>query len=339
MTNRVERCGLQVAEEMATFVETNALDGTGITADDFWTGFSALVHDLGPKNVALLDKRENLQQQVDDWHIAHRGQPHDHLAYKSFLEDIGYLMPQDDEFEIDTINVDPEIASIPGPQLVVPVTNARYALNAANARWGSLYDCFYGTDAMGSQPVAGGFERGRGARVVAKARVFLDEAFPIDGTSHTDVRRYYVKDGQLLVDDKPLVDPAKFVGYTGNAKAPDTVVLRNNGLHVQLVFDRAHMIGSRDQAALADVVLESAVSAIMDCEDSVACVDAQDKVVAYSNWLGLMKGDLTANLVKGGKTVTRRLNDDKVITSPSGETVVLKGRALLWVRNVGHLMT
>ena len=339
MTERVERSGLQVTEEMAAFVETKALDGTGITVDAFWAGFSAMVHDLGPKNASLLEKREDLQQQIDDWHIAHRGHPHDHLAYKSFLEDIGYLLPEGDEFEIDTQNVDPEIASIPGPQLVVPVTNARYALNAANARWGSLYDCFYGTDAMGSQPPSGGFERGRGARVVAKARVFLDEAFPIEGTSHTDVRRYYIKDGQLLIDDKPLVDPSKFIGYTGNPKAPDTVVLRNNGLHVQLVFDRAHMIGSRDQAALADVVLESAVSAIMDCEDSVACVDAEDKVVAYSNWLGLMKGDLTANLDKGGKTVTRRLNDDKTITTPSGDELVLKGRALLWVRNVGHLMT
>lgn len=339
MTERVERSGLQVTEEMAAFVETKALDGTGITADAFWAGFSAMVHELGPKNASLLEKRESLQQQIDDWHIAHRGHPHDHLAYKSFLEDIGYLLPEGDEFEIDTQNVDPEIASIPGPQLVVPVTNARYALNAANARWGSLYDCFYGTDAMGSQPPSGGFERGRGARVVAKARVFLDEAFPIEGTSHTDVRRYYIKDGQLLIDDKPLVDPSKFIGYTGNPKAPDTVVLRNNGLHVQLVFDRAHMIGSRDQAALADVVLESAVSAIMDCEDSVACVDAEDKVVAYSNWLGLMKGDLTANLDKGGKTVTRRLNDDKTITTPSGDELVLKGRALLWVRNVGHLMT
>ncbi len=339
MTERVERSGLQVTAEMAAFVETKALDGTGITVDAFWAGFSAMVHDLGPKNASLLEKREDLQQQIDDWHIAHRGHPHDHLAYKSFLEDIGYLLPEGDEFEIDTQNVDPEIASIPGPQLVVPVTNARYALNAANARWGSLYDCFYGTDAMGSQPPSGGFERGRGARVVAKARVFLDEAFPIEGTSHTDVRRYYIKDGQLLIDDKPLVDPSKFIGYTGNPKAPDTVVLRNNGLHVQLVFDRAHMIGSRDQAALADVVLESAVSAIMDCEDSVACVDAEDKVVAYSNWLGLMKGDLTANLDKGGKTVTRRLNDDKTITTPSGDELVLKGRALLWVRNVGHLMT
>jgi malate synthase len=222
---------------------------------------------------------------------------------------------------------------------VVPVTNARYALNAANARWGSLYDCLYGTDAMGSAPPSGGYERGRGARVVARARVFLDEAFPIAGASHADVRRYYVKDGALLVDDLPLVTPAKFVGYKGNPKAPDAILLQNNGLHVELVFDRAHFIGCRDQALLADVQMESAVSAIMDCEDSVACVDAEDKVGAYANWLGLMKGDLSAQMDKGGKPITRRLNADRSYTGPDGGTVTLKGRALLWVRNVGHLMT
>ena len=339
MAQRIERHGLQVAEELANFIEQQALPGIGVEADVFWAGFSALAHDLGPKNAALLQKREDLQRQVDDWHRDHQGQPHNHLAYKTFLTEIGYLIDEGEEFEIDTANVDPEIASVPGPQLVVPITNARYALNAANARWGSLYDCLYGTDAMGSNPPAGGFERGRGARVVARARVFLDEAFPIEGTSHCDVRRYHVQGGQLLVDDKPLVDPSKFVGYTGNPKAPDTVVLVNNGLHVELVFDRAHPIGSRDQALLADVVLESAVSAIMDCEDSVACVDAEDKVQAYSNWLGLMQGNLEASLQKGGETITRRLNEDKVICAPDGSEKVLKGRALLWVRNVGHLMT
>ena len=339
MTNRVERHGLQVAEELATFIETQALTGLNVAADTFWQGLSSLAHDLGPKNQALLQKREDLQTQIDDWHKDHRGKPHDHQAYKTFLTEIGYLLDEGDDFEIDTTNVDPEIASVPGPQLVVPITNARYALNAANARWGSLYDGLYGTDAMGSQPPAGGFERGRGARVVGRARVFLDEAFPIEGTSHCDVSRYHVQGGQLLIDDKPLVDPSKFAGYTGNPKAPDSVFLVNNGLHVELVFDRAHPIGSRDQALLADVVLESAVSAIMDCEDSVACVDAEDKVLAYSNWLGLMKGDLEATLQKGGQTITRRLNDDKVICAPDGSEKVLKGRALLWVRNVGHLMT
>ena len=226
-----------------------------------------------------------------------------------------------------------------GPQLVVPVTNARYALNAANARWGSLYDCFYGTDAIGGSPSKAGYDRGRGARVVARVRVFLDEAFPVEGTSHADARRYVVKDGMLLIDDLPLQNPEKFAGYRGNPRAPDSVLLRNNDLHVELVFDRAHFIGSRDQALLADVVIESAVSAIMDCEDSVACVDAADKIGAYGNWLGLMKGDLEASLDKGGKTITRKLNSDRSFIEPCGSPLLLKGRALLWIRNVGHLMT
>ncbi|OHC54419.1 MAG: malate synthase G [Rhodobacterales bacterium RIFCSPHIGHO2_02_FULL_62_130] len=336
---RSDRHGLQVDHRLAEFIEAQALPGTGVQADALWSGFAALLADLAPKNRALLAKRDDLQARIDAWHRAHRAAPHDHQAYRAFLENIGYLLPEGPDFKIDTANVDPEIALIPGPQLVVPVTNARYALNAANARWGSLYDCLYGTDAMGSAPPSGGYERGRGARVVARARVFLDEAFPIAGASHADVRRYYVKDGALLVDDLPLVTPAKFVGYKGNPKAPDAILLQNNGLHVELVFDRAHFIGCRDQALLADVQMESAVSAIMDCEDSVACVDAEDKVGAYANWLGLMKGDLSAQMDKGGKPITRRLNADRSYTGPDGGTVTLKGRALLWVRNVGHLMT
>jgi malate synthase len=293
----------------------------------------------GAKNRALLAKRNALQTQIDQWHIAHRDGQHDPQTYKAFLQDIGYLLPEGDDFQIDTANVDDEIARIAGPQLVVPITNARYALNAANARWGSLYDALYGTDAMGSPAPAGGYERGRGARVVARARVFLDEAFPIAGTSHADARRYYVANGALLIDDLPLVTPAKFAGYKGNPKAPDSVLLVNNGLHVELVFDRAHPIGSRDQALLADVVLESALSAIMDCEDSVACVDGEDKTLAYTNWLGLMQGTLTADLSKGGRSLTRALNPDRDFTAPDGSTLTLKGRALLWIRNVGHLMT
>lgn len=221
----------------------------------------------------------------------------------------------------------------------MPITNARFALNAANARWGSLYDAFYGTDAMGELPPKGGYDRGHGSRVVARVRVFLDQAFPIVGASHADVRRYSIDKGQLLIDDMPLRDPDKFVGYRGNPKAPDTVLLRNNGLHVELVFDRAHQIGSRDQALLADVRMESAVTAIMDCEDSVACVDAEDKVQAYSNWLGLMQGNLEASFEKGGKTQTRKLNEDLEYTAPDGAALTVRGRALLWVRNVGHLMT
>ncbi|MBY0351205.1 malate synthase G [Tabrizicola sp.] len=339
MTERLDRAGLQVDAVLARFVEDEALPGTGIRAGAFWSGFAGLLADFAPQNRALLARRDAVQAEIDAWHIARRGQPHDHAAYKAFLAEIGYLLPEGPDFQIETTNVDPEVAKVPGPQLVVPVTNARYALNAANARWGSLYDCLYGTDAMGSLPPSGGYERGRGARVIARARVFLDEAFPIAGTSHADVRRYAVKDGALLVDDLPLVDPSKFAGYRGNPKAPDSVLLRNNGLHVELVFDRAHFIGSRDQALLADVQLESALTAIMDCEDSVACVDAEDKVGAYRNWLGLMQGTLSEVFQKGGRQVERRLAADREYLDPQGSPFTLKGRALMWVRNVGHLMT
>lgn len=339
MTKRLDRAGLQVDTVLARFVEEEALPGTGIETGTFWSGLAGLLADFAPQNRALLAKRDALQAKIDAWHIARRGQPHDHAAYKAFLAEIGYLLPEGPAFSIETANVDPEVAKVPGPQLVVPVTNARYALNAANARWGSLYDCLYGTDAMGSTPPSGGYDRGRGARVVARARVFLDEAFPIAGTSHADVRRYAVKDGALLVDDLPLAQPEKFVGYRGNPKAPDAVLLRNNGLHVELVFDRAHFIGSRDQALLADVQLESALTAIMDCEDSVACVDAEDKVGAYRNWLGLMRGTLSEAFQKGGRTVERRLAADREYLDPTGSPFTIKGRALMWVRNVGHLMT
>ncbi len=339
MTDRVLREDLQVAVELATFVEQQALPGTGVDPAAFWRGFSELLRWGAPRNRALLDKRDDLQAKIDAWHVARRGEAHDPDAYAAFLQEIGYLLPEGGEFNIDTSKVDPEIASVAGPQLVVPITNARFALNAANARWGSLYDAFYGTDAMGSLPPGGGYERGRGARVVARARVFLDEAFPIVGASHADVRRYHVDKGALCIDDKPLETPEKFVGYTGPARAPDTILLVNNGLHVELVFDRAHPIGSRDQALLADVRLESAVSAIMDCEDSVACVDAADKVVAYGNWLGLMRGDLAESFEKGGKVQTRVLAGDRTYTAPDGGTIVVKGRALMLIRNVGHLMT
>lgn len=332
----IERHGLSVDDRLDAFIMQEALPGTGINPEDFWRGFSGLIRDLAPKNRALLEKRDRLQTRIDAWWKAH---PDASIAaQKDFLTEIGYLLPEGRDLKIDTAGIDPEIATIAGPQLVVPITNARYALNAANARWGSLYDCFYGTDVMGLPLPAGGYDRGRGARVVARTRVFLDEAFPIEGTSHADVRRYSVKDGALLVDDLPLLQPEKFVGYRGNPKAPDSVLLRNNGLHVELVFDRAHPIGSRDQALLADVVLESAVSAIIDCEDSVACVDAEDKVLAYGNWLGLMKGDLTTEVTKGDKSFVRRLNPDRTFIRPDGGSLRLKGRALLLVRNVGHLM-
>ena len=339
MVKRVERQGLQVDAVLADFVEERALPGTGIAPETFWSGLSRLVHERGPMQRALLDRRDALQSQIDAWHIAHRDAPHDHEAYKAFLSEIGYLLNEGPDFRIETENVDPEIAEVPGPQLVVPVTNARYALNAANARWGSLYDALYGTDAMGSAPPPGGYDRGRGARVVARARVFLDEAFPIEGTSHADARRYHVHDGQLLIDDHPLQEPEKFAGYRGNPRAPEAVLLVNHGLHVALVFDRAHMIGSHDQAGLADVRLESAMTAIMDCEDSVACVDGEDKVQAYGNWLGLMQGDLQETVEKGGRATLRRLNPDLDFTAPDGRPMTVKGRALMWVRNVGLLMT
>ncbi|OAN77451.1 malate synthase G [Jannaschia sp. EhC01] len=339
MSDRVEKAGLQVATELADFIDAQALPGSGVTAEAFWQGFSDLAHELAPKNVALLARREDLQRQIDQWHIAHRDAPHDPDAYHAFLKDIGYLVPEGGPFHIETTKIDPEIATVAGPQLVVPITNARFALNAANARWGSLYDALYGTDAMGSKPAKGGYDRGRGARVVTRARVFLDEAFPIEGASHGDVRRYHVDKCTLLIDDKPLISPEKFAGYTGRAKAPDSVLLVNNGLHVELVFDRAHPIGARDQAGLADVRVESAVSVIMDCEDSVACVDAEDKVIAYTNWLGLMNGDLSETFEKGGAKMTRALAPDRVFTGPDGGEVTVRGRALMLVRNVGHLMT
>ncbi|MCR9067284.1 MAG: malate synthase G [Rhodobacteraceae bacterium] len=339
MTDRVERNGLQVAAELAEFLEARALPGTGVGADAFWSGFSDLLHDLAPKNAALLATRDSLQEQIDAWHIARRGQPHDGTAYRAFLEDIGYTRPEGDAFSIETSKIDPEIASVAGPQLVVPITNARFALNAANARWGSLYDAFYGTDAMGRTPPGGGYDKGHGARVVARARVFLDQAFPITGKSHADVTGYTVADGALLIDGAPLDHPGKFAGYAGDATAPSSILLVNNGLHVELVFDRTHPIGKHDQAGLADIRMESAVSTIMDCEDSVACVDAADKVTAYANWLGLMKGDLSETFEKGGKQMTRALQPDRDFLTPDGAPMVVKGRSLMLVRNVGHLMT
>lgn len=321
------------------FIENTALPDTGVSQNNFWLGLSSLIKEMTPENRKLLRVREELQDKIDKWHVARIGQPHDHVAYKSYLKEIGYLVDEGENFLIETENVDPEISSVAGPQLVVPSTNARYALNAANARWGSLYDSLYGTDAMGAFDQAKVYDRGRGARVVARARVFLDNAFPIIGASHADVKRYYVSDKQLLVDDLPLVSPEKFIGYSGNPKAPNSVLLKNNGLFVVLVFDRAHVVGSRDQAGLADVRIESALSAIIDLEDSVACVDGEDKVNAYSTWLGLMKGDLTSEFEKNGKKVVRRLNSDLSFISPSGDDFSIRARALLWIRNVGHLMT
>lgn len=336
MTQRTDKNGLQVAAELVDFIEGAALPGTGIDAGTFWAGLSDLVHDLGPKNRALLQTREDMQAKIDSWHKERAGQPHDADAYTSFLREIGYLVPEGPAFEIDTKGVDPEIAQVPGPQLVVPITNARFALNAANARWGSLYDAYYGTDALGDLPQGKGYDADRGARVVAQAKAFLDDAAPLGSGSHADVTGYAVVDGALT---PALKDPAQFAGYRGDAAAPEAILLRNNGLHIEIRIDAAHNIGKTDPAGVADVLLESAMSTIMDCEDSVAAVDAEDKVVAYGNWLGLMKGDLSETFEKGGQQVTREMHGDRDYTAPDGSALTVKGRSLMLVRNVGHLMT
>ncbi|WP_286760061.1 malate synthase G, partial [Sulfitobacter sp. UBA1132] len=336
MTQRTDKNGLQVAAELVEFIEGAALPGSGIDAGTFWAGLSDLVHDLGPKNRALLQTREDMQAKIDSWHKERAGQAHDADAYTSFLREIGYLVPEGPAFEIDTKGVDPEIAQVPGPQLVVPITNARFALNAANARWGSLYDAYYGTDALGDLPQGKGYDADRGARVVAQAKAFLDDAAPLASGSHVDVTGYAVVDGALT---PALKDPAQFVGYRGDAAAPEAILLRNNGLHIEIRIDAAHNIGKTDPAGVADVLLESAMSTIMDCEDSVAAVDAEDKVVAYGNWLGLMKGDLSETFEKGGQQVTREMHGDRDYTAPDGSALTIKGRSLMLVRNVGHLMT
>ena len=336
MAERIDRHGLQVDARMVAFLEERALPGSGVAPDAFWAGLSALVHELGPENRALLQKRADLQAAIDDWHIARRGQAHDPAAYEAFLREIGYLVPEGPEFEVETAQVDPEIAVVPGPQLVVPVMNARYALNAANARWGSLYDALYGTNALGDAPRPGPFDPARGARVVARAKAFLDTAVPLANGGHADVTGYRVANGALV---PALKDPAQFVGYAGEPGRPSAIVLRNNGLHIIVDINSQHPIGRTDPAHVADMRLESAMSSIMDCEDSVAAVDAEDKVLAWGNWLGLMQGTLEERFDKNGKLMTRRLAPDLSFTAAGGGELVLKGRALMLVRNVGHLMT
>ncbi|MCP4824831.1 MAG: malate synthase G [Shimia sp.] len=336
MTKRIEQHGLQIAEELYDFIVSKALPGTGIDADVFWQGLSVLAHEFGPTNRALLAKREEVQQKIDGWHLARKGQAHDADGYKRFLEEIGYLVPEGEDFSVETANVDPEIAAIPGPQLVVPITNARFALNAANARWGSLYDALYGTDAMGDLPSGKGYDSARGARVIAWGRDFLDKALPLAEGSWADIDGLSVEGGQLVPSLKAV---EAFVGHVGDAAAPSRILMKNNGLHVVVEVDRVGNIGASDKAGINDITLESALSTIMDCEDSVACVDAEDKVVAYGNWLGLMKGNLSEEVAKGGKTFTRVLKDDVSFIAANGAQTSLKGRSLMLVRNVGHLMT
>ena len=342
MTQRVERDGLQVAAELAAFIEQRALPGSGVDPARFWAGFSALLHDLAPQNRALLEQREALQARIDDWHLHHRGQGHDAKAYRGLLEEIGYLLPEGADFAIETPPTDPEIATVCGPQLVVPVMNARYALNAANARWGSLYDALYGTDALAEAPDGPGYDPARGAQVIGRAKAFLDQCFPLAGAGWGAVTRLWVQAGGLFAqagEDTGLSDPAQFAGYRGTLDNPQSILLKNNGLHVVLEIDKGHPIGATDAFGLADVVLESALSSIMDCEDSVAAVDAADKVLAYGNWLGLMQGTLSETVTKGANSFLRVLNDDLAFTAPDGGALRLKGRALMLVRNVGHLMT
>ena len=337
MVDYLERAGLRVAREVTEFIESRVLPGTGIDIDKFWSGAAQIFSDFMPRNQALLEAREDLQQKIDDWHNERRGTAHDAGAYQDFLTSIGYLAPEPPDFKIGTRNVDAELSQLAGPQLVVPVLNARYALNAANARWGSLYDAFYGTDAIpfGADEKPG-YDPARGAKVIDKAKAFLDGAMPLADVDHRDVTGWSVKDGKCV----PALEQAShFVGYRGDPAAPEVMLFRHNGLHIELVIDRNHPIGRDDPAGLADVIMESALSTIVDLEDSVAAVDAADKTVAYSNWLGLMRGDLEETFQKGGKAVTRGLNPDRVYTAPDGGEFTLKGRSTLLVRNVGHLMT
>jgi len=346
MTKRVQVGALRVAESLLKMINEEAIPGTGIEPDQFWSALGGILRDLGPENRALLARRDELQAQIDAWHLERTGQPHHQEEYRSFLEDIGYLVPEGEDFAVETGNVDPEIAVIPGPQLVVPVNNARYALNAANARWGSLYDALYGTDVI---PEEAGCERDdaynpvRGERVIAYTTAFLDQAASLRTGSHGAVTGYSLRDGTLVaaMDDGSetgLREPEKFVGFQQRDGELSVVVLRNHGLHVELHIDRSHPVGQQGKAGLKDVVLEAAVTTIEDCEDSVAAVDAEDKVGVYRNWLGLMKGDLKASFSKGGKTVDRRLNPDRSYQATGGGSLTLPGRSLMLVRNVGHHM-
>ncbi len=346
MTARTTAHGLQVATELHRFVEEKVLPASGVASETFWKGFDAIVTDLAPRNVALLAERDRLQSELDAWHKKNPGPIADMPAYRAFLEKIGYLLPQPKGTKATTANVDAELAQQAGPQLVVPILNARYALNAANARWGSLYDALYGTDAI---PETGGAEKGkgynpvRGAKVIEFARNVLDQAAPLVNGSHKNATGYSVKDGQLVValqsSSTALADPAQFIGYQGDASAPSSVLLKHNGIHLDIRIDRSTPIGKSDAAGVSDLVLEAALSTILDLEDSVAVVDAADKVVAYSNWLGIVQGTLTEEVAKGGKTFTRGLNPDREYTGANGQPIKLHGRSLMFLRNVGHLMT
>jgi malate synthase len=336
MSAMIDKAGLQVAPSLAAFIDAQALPGTGLDAETFWAGVAEVFNRFTPQNRALLKVRDEIQGRIDAWHEARRGRPIDSADYQAFLGQIGYLADEPAPFVIESTKVDDELARLAGPQLVVPVLNARFLLNAANARWGSLYDALYGTDALPGAAKGPGYDAERGAAVIARAKAFLDAAVPLASGGYADVAAYAIEDGAL---EPALADPTALAGWRGDAASPTAVLLRHNGIHIELVIDRAHPIGATDPAGLADVVLESALSTIVDLEDSIAAVDAEDKVAAYANWLGLMKGDLEAAFDKGGRVMTRRLNPDRVYEAPGGGTLTLPGRALLFVRNVGHLMT
>jgi malate synthase len=342
---RIHAGGLSVAAVLHDFVTDEALPGTGLPADRFWEGFGALIAAFSPRNRALLEKRDALQAQIDAWHLQNKGQPHSTAKYKAFLREIGYLVADPPLFSVATDHVDEEIAHIAGPQLVVPVMNARYALNAANARWGSLYDALYGTDAIADDNGAArgaGFNKIRAAHVVARAKAFLDDSFPLKTGSYTEATGFRLQDGELMVSlpdaESRLQTPAQFAGYNGDAANPSAILLKNHNLHVEIVIDPGHPIGRDDAAGIADIILESAISSIMDCEDSIAAVDAEDKVEVYRNWLGLMQATLEAPVEKAGKTTMRKLNPDRSYKTPDGGTLTLPGRALMLIRNVGHHM-
>jgi malate synthase len=331
--------GLQVDVLLERFLVEEALPGSATNEQSFWRGFVSLVDQFAPRNAVLLAERARLQAEIDNWHQLHSFDP---LSYREFLDKIGYLAPSGPSFRITTEGVDTEMAEVAGPQLVVPVMNERYALNAANARWGSLYDALYGTDALGSSPPRGPYDLRRGAEVVAWARAFLDDVVPLERGSHAEVSGYGVVEGRLVAQCPSgpvgLADPSCFAGHQLGRAGPSSLFLRHHGLHIELVIDPQHPVGADDKAGVADVVIEAAVTTIMDCEDSVAAVDAADKVAVYRNWLGLMKGDLSTKVTKDGRAFTRRLAEDKEIVGPDGGPVVLRGRALMLVRNVGHLM-
>ncbi|MDH0745516.1 malate synthase G [Pseudomonas sp. GD03842] len=347
MTEFVNCHNLKVAANLKRFVDEDVLPGTGLDPEVFWADVDSLVHDLAPINRELLAERDRIQAQLDKWHRSNPGPITDMPAYIAYLDAIGYLQPVPDTVAATTRNVDSEISEQAGPQLVVPAANARYALNAANARWGSLYDALYGTDAIDSSngaEIKAGYNPLRGAKVIAFARALLDEAVPLAAGSHADAQGYAIDSGELIVtladgSRSPLAQPEKYVGYQGQATEPSAILLKNHGLHIEIQIDPNSPIGSSDPAGIKDLLLEAALSTIIDCEDSVAAVDADDKLVVYRNWLGLMKGDLTEDLVKGGKTLTRRLNADRQYTRPDGSALTLHGRSLLFIRNVGHLMT